>query len=85
MARAGKFELFHWSPLWYMNILERAFSSNWLLTTSEVKQLIGVKPRTKKGESTYRRGNWTFMKSGKIGNQTAWRVMKDEEGNNYKV
>ena len=68
-----------------MSVLERALSSNWLLTTSEVKQLIGVKPWTKKGESTYKLRNWIFMKSGKIGNQTAWRVMKDEEGNNYKV
>ncbi len=72
-------------PLWYMSILERALSSNWLLTTSEVKQLIGVKPRTKKGQSTYKRGNWIFMKSGKIGNQTAWRVMKDDLVDNSKV
>lgn len=66
------------NPLWYMNILENARASNWLLTTSEVRELIGVKPKTKKGEKTYKRGNWLFVKSGRIGNQTAWKVMKEE-------
>ena len=65
-------------PLWYMVILERARNSNWLLTTAEVRELIGVKPKTKKGEKTYKRGNWLFIKSGKIGNQTGWKVMKEE-------
>ena len=66
------------NPLWYMKILENALSSNWLLTTKEVKELIGVKPKTKKGENTYKRGNWVFIKSGRIGNQTAWKVTKHE-------
>ena len=66
------------NPLWYMNILENARASNWLLTTAEVRELIGVKPNTKKGEKTYKRGNWLFIKSGRIGNQTAWKVMKEE-------
>jgi hypothetical protein len=66
------------NPLWYMNILENARASNWLLTTSEVRELIGVKPKTKKGEKTYKRGNWLFIKSGRIGNQTAWKVIKEE-------
>ena len=63
------------NPLWYMNVLENARTSNWLLTTAEVRELIGVKPKTKKGENTYQRGNWLFIKSGRIGNQTAWKVM----------
>lgn len=63
-------------PLWYHSSLERARASGWLLTTSEVKDLIGVKPRTKKGNTTFKRGNWIFIKAGKIGNQTAWRVDK---------
>ena len=67
------------NPLWYMNVLENARTSNWLLTTAEVRELIGVKPKTKKGENTYKRGNWLFIKSGKIGNQTAWKVMKEEK------
>ena len=64
-------------PLQYMEVLERAAEKEWLLSTSEVRALIGVKPKTKKGEDTYKRGSWLFVKSGKIGGQTAWRVTKD--------
>jgi hypothetical protein len=66
------------SPLWYMVELKRAADEGWLLTTKEVKDLIGVKPNTKKGEKTYKRGNWLFIKSGRIGNQTAWKVIVEE-------
>ena len=72
------------SPLWYHWELERAEKVGLELTTSEVRELIGVKPVCTKGETTYRRGCWLFIKSGRIGNQTAWRVMKDEEGKNLK-
>ena len=33
------------NPLWYMDILERAQANAWVLTTEEVEDLIGVKPR----------------------------------------
>ncbi len=62
-------------PLWYMDTLEKAASSDWLLSTTEVEQLIGVKPRSK-GDSGYQRGKWLFTKAGKIGPQTAWQVRK---------
>ncbi len=65
------------NPLWYMVELKRAADEGWLLTTKEVQELIGVKPRTKKGESTYTRGSFSFVKSGKIGGQTAWKVVKN--------
>lgn len=63
-------------PLWYLGKLEIARASGWELTTSEVKKLIGVKPICKKGERIYRRGSFILIKSGKIGNQTSWRVQK---------
>jgi hypothetical protein len=66
-----------YDPTWYMIALERAANSKWILTTSEVKQLIGVTPTTKKGERTFKRGCFVFVKSGKVGNQTGWRVMKE--------
>ncbi len=65
------------SPLWYMGELKRAVDEGWLLTTKEIQQLIGVKPRTKKGGNTYTRGSFSFVKSGKIGGQTAWKVVKN--------
>ena len=65
-----------YDPTWYMTVLERAAQKKWLLTTAEVKDLIGVKPTTKKDDPVYQRGSWTFTKAGKIGNQTAWRVSK---------
>ncbi len=72
-------------PLWYMRTLEEARESEWLLTTKELQQLIGVKPKTKKGQNTYKRGSWVFIKSGKIGSQTAWRVTKENKSDSYKV
>ena len=73
--RLGK-QLAQIDPLSCHSALEKARASGWLLTTLEVKELIGVKPRTKKDNDTFKRGNWVFIKSGKIGNQTAWRVNK---------
>ncbi|MGB7413550.1 MAG: hypothetical protein WA902_05015 [Thermosynechococcaceae cyanobacterium] len=62
-------------PLWYMDALERAAASNWVLSTTEVEELIGVKPHCN-AEGLYQRGQWVFNKAGKIGTQTAWQVSK---------
>ena len=63
-------------PLAHYEQLEKAIANDWLLTTSEVQRVIGVKP---KGER-FTRGSFTFVRSGKIGNQSAWRVMKSDGG-----
>ena len=60
------------SPLWYHEELEKASKQGWILSTSEVETLIGVKP---KGE-VFCRGGWEFVRAGKIGNQGAWKVNK---------
>lgn len=65
------------NPLQYMEVLERAAEMGWVLTTSEVESLIGVKPRVRKGSDTFTRGCWLFVKRGKIGSQTAWIVRKE--------
>ena len=76
-------------PLWDLVALEKASASDWELTTSQVQDIIGTKPRCLKGEKTYKRGSFIFVKSGKIGNQTSWKVMKevkndgDNLSNNY--
>ena len=64
------------SPIWYHDELEKAAIGGWLLSTSEVKHLIRVKPYCKKGSDIYERGSWQFIKVGKIGGATAWRVKK---------
>ena len=63
-------------PLWYMETLERAREGGWLLATEEVEQLIGVKPSSSGKEDPFCREGWRFVKTGKIGAQTAWRVEK---------
>ena len=65
------------NPLWYMEVLERAQTSDWVLTAAEVEQLIGVKPACPVGKESYHRGCWVFQKAGRIGTQTAWRVVKE--------
>jgi hypothetical protein len=72
------------NPLWYMKELKQAVEEQWLLTTAEVRELIGVKPTAAKGEDSYQRGCWLFTKEGKIGSQTAWRVSKQGE-NELKI
>jgi hypothetical protein len=67
------------NPLWYMDILEKAEAANWILSTEEVEQLIGVKPQCHHEETSYHRGNWVFIKAGKIGAQTGWRVQKQTD------
>lgn len=64
------------SPLWYHQELERAAANEWLLTTKEIVELIGVKPVCKKGEDVFVRGCWRFTKCGKIGGSVAWLVDK---------
>ena len=67
------------NPLWYMDVLEKAETANWILTTDEVEQLIGIKPHCHHDETTYYRGSWVFIKAGKIGSQLGWRVKKNED------
>jgi len=62
-------------PLTHWEQLEKAAANNWLLSTADVQRVIGVKP---KGER-FTRGSFTFVRSGKIGNQLAWRVVKSTE------
>ncbi len=71
-------------PLWYLGRLEAARASGWELTTSQVQDLIGVKPSCKKGKQTFKRRSFIFVKSGKIGNQTSWKVMKEAD-ESYQV
>lgn len=60
------------SPLWFHEELEKAVKQGWILSSSDVEALIGVKP---KGE-IFLRGGWEFVRAGKIGNQGAWKVNK---------
>ena len=68
-------------PLQHYAALERAIASGWLLSTSEVRSLIGTKPTGDR----FQHGSFVFVKSGKIGNQAAWRVAKVVEAGSYKV
>lgn len=63
-------------PLQHLKELELAATSGWLLSSSEVEGLIGYKPRVKKGEQQFTRGSFCFVRSGKIGNQSAWKVVR---------
>ena len=68
-------------PLQHYTALERAIANSWLLSTSEVRALIGVKP----SGDQFQRGSFIFVRAGKIGTQAAWKVLKVVEGSSYKV
>ena len=59
-------------PLQHYTSLERAIASSWLLSTAEVRSLISTKPHGDR----FQRGSFIFIRSGKIGGQSAWRVAK---------
>lgn len=52
--------------------LEKAIEKNWILSTSDVQELIGVKPKGK----MLVRGCFRFIYCGKIGRQSGWKVEK---------
>lgn len=59
-------------PLLHLKELEGAAAAGWLLTSAEVKALIGTKP----SGDVFHRGSFSFARAGKIGNQISWRVLK---------
>lgn len=69
--------LFPSDPLANYKALAEAAREEWLLPTRKVRELIGVKP---KGHF-FRRGSWAFERSGKIGNEAAWRVQSFAQTN----
>jgi hypothetical protein len=65
------------NPLWYMSILEQVDRHGWIISSEEVEQLIGTKPHCAPGHNSFVRGCWKFVKAGKIGTHSSWRVIKE--------
>jgi len=69
-------------PLQHYAALERAIASSWLLSSSEVRSLIGTRPTGDR----FQRGSFVFIRTDKIGAQSAWRVVKVVIGSGvYKI
>lgn len=68
-------------PLQHYAALERAIASGWLLSSAEVRSLISTKPHGDR----FQRGSFIFIRTGKIGGQSAWRVAKVVTGAAYNV
>ncbi|AIE76198.1 hypothetical protein [Synechocystis sp. PCC 6714] len=64
------------SPLDNLRDLEDAVSYGWLLTTTQIEKLLGVKPR---GEQFDRQG-FLFTRQGKAGREAQWSVIKITRG-----
>ena len=65
------------NPLWYLPILEQVDTHGWIISSDEVEQLIGIKPHCEPGRNSFVRGCWKFVKAGKIGTHSSWRVIKE--------
>jgi hypothetical protein len=65
------------NPLWYMPILEQVDRHGWIISSEEVEQLIGTKPHCAPGHNSFVRGCWKFIKAGKMGTHSSWRVSKE--------
>ena len=66
------------APLAHLEALEKAYEKDWLLSTSELAQLLGLSPRTiRKYGNTFNEAGFTFNRAGTRARQeTAWRVSK---------
>lgn len=60
------------NPISHWEKLDLAATKGYILTTQEVKQLVGTKPKGKE----WIRGAFQFIRAGKIGNQAGWLVVK---------
>jgi hypothetical protein len=65
------------NPLWYMPILEQVNAQAWIISSEEVEKLIGIKPSCAPGHNSFQRGCWKFIKTGKVGTHSSWRVIKE--------
>jgi hypothetical protein len=65
------------NPLWYMPILEQVETQGWIISSEEVERLIGIKPHCEPGHNFFVRGCWKFVKVGKVGTHSSWRVSKE--------
>jgi hypothetical protein len=65
------------NPLWYMPILAEVETQGWIISSEELEQLIGTKPHCVPGHNSFVRGCWKFVKAGKVGTQSSWRVIKE--------
>ncbi len=65
------------NPLWYMPILAEVETQGWIISSEEVEQLIGTKPHCAPGHHSFVRGCWQFVKAGKVGTHSSWRVIKE--------
>lgn len=65
-------------PLAHLEALERAYEKDWLLSTSELAQLLKLSPRTIRGYgNSFSEAGFIFTKAGTRARQeTAWRVSK---------
>ncbi len=66
------------NPLEKNRALKECEQENWLLTTKEIEEIVGRKPRKMKGENYCVIGGWKFVAKGRSGNQTLWGVEKLE-------
>lgn len=61
------------SPFDIYRDLEEASQSNWVIPTSVLQDILGIKPKGKK----FSRYGFTYIKCGRIGNQSGWKVTKE--------
>jgi len=61
-------------PLAHWAQLEKALENNWQLSSSEIEQLLGLRPKGERWE----RGSFIFIRTGRIGRETSYRVEKKE-------
>lgn len=56
--------------------LERAYQNHWILSTSQLAELLGVAGKTLSRLPEFDRHGFTFSRSGEVGNEIGWAIGK---------
>lgn len=59
--------------------LESAYSHDWILSTKQVAELLGISPKVISRSESLERHGFTFTRDGEVGTEIGWRVGKTLE------
>lgn len=56
--------------------LQELADNGWLIESSRLEKILGVRPRLERGKNYFTRRGWKFTKAGRNGREAAWKVEK---------
>lgn len=67
-----------------LDALEKAYQNHWILSTSQLAEVLGVTGKTLSRLPEFDRHGFTFSRSGEVGNEIGWAIGKVKSGRKVK-